>query len=199
MENVDTVQKNVEALIGYFNLDPNRVLDIILDSFSNNLWNREPYIFLLREYKGEYVAQVLGFKFQCAFEKLQAALKLATPRTQENIEALEAKIPKTLCVLTAILISKKIVAIECIWSHLSDFKEAKDDVDEIEVLLKKQIKLAQYQYKSLFESVMNKEAYETMLKAKLLDQEEIRTLREEMHYNFRLWLLESFVKINQWD
>ncbi len=46
---------------------------------------------------------------------------------------------------------------------------------------------------------MNKEAHEQLIKAKLVEQEEIRVLREEMFYNFRLWLLESFVRINQWD
>jgi len=40
MENIEVVKKNVEALIGFFNLDPNRVLDIILESFaSGNIWN----------------------------------------------------------------------------------------------------------------------------------------------------------------
>ena len=40
MDNIDIVKKNVEALIGFFNLDPNRVLDIILESFSSgNTWN----------------------------------------------------------------------------------------------------------------------------------------------------------------
>lgn len=42
------VKDNVMALIGYFNLDPNRVLDIILDSFENNIWNIS-YISLLKD------------------------------------------------------------------------------------------------------------------------------------------------------
>lgn len=56
MGNIDQVKQNVEALIGFFNLDPNRVLDIILDSFMNNLWNCEPNLSLLSDYKGEYIA-----------------------------------------------------------------------------------------------------------------------------------------------
>ncbi len=57
MDNIGVVKKNVEALIGFFNLDPNRVLDIILESFtSGNLWNQDPYVALLSEFKGEYVA-----------------------------------------------------------------------------------------------------------------------------------------------
>lgn len=42
------VQDNVMALIGYFNLDPNRVLDIILDSYENNLWNSS-YLYLIKD------------------------------------------------------------------------------------------------------------------------------------------------------
>lgn len=47
---------NLESLIGFFNLDPNRILDIILDSFMNHLWNRAPYVALLRDYKKPYIA-----------------------------------------------------------------------------------------------------------------------------------------------
>ena len=46
---------------------------------------------------------------------------------------------------------------------------------------------------------MNKEAYEGTLKQKIIEQEQLKSDRELMHYNFRLWLLESFVRINQWD
>jgi hypothetical protein len=57
MENIEIVKKNIEALIGFFNLDPNCVLDIIIESFaSGNTWNQDPYVTLLSDYKGEYVA-----------------------------------------------------------------------------------------------------------------------------------------------
>lgn len=47
--NIETVKRNVEALIGFFNLDPNRVLDLILDSFENNVWNHKAYLILLSD------------------------------------------------------------------------------------------------------------------------------------------------------
>ena len=46
--NIENVKKNVEAMIGFFNLDPNRVMDIILDSFENNIWNQS-YLILLKD------------------------------------------------------------------------------------------------------------------------------------------------------
>ncbi len=46
--NVKNVSSNIEGLIGFFNLDPTRVLDILLDSFENNYWNSDAYITLLK-------------------------------------------------------------------------------------------------------------------------------------------------------
>jgi THO complex subunit 2 N-terminus len=165
LANIAIVKKNVEALIGFFNLDPNRVLDLMLDSFMNNLWNREPYLSLLREMKGDYVAQVLGFKFQHYLAAMQTAIKA------KGSGDLEEKIPKKLCLLTAILVSNKVIQIEDIWPHLGTEVAKEPDCDEVETLLKRQMRQAQYQYKSLFESVMNKEAHETALKQKITEQD----------------------------
>lgn len=46
-QNIQVVQENIQTLIGYFNLDPNRVMDLILDSYENNLWNKN-YLKLLK-------------------------------------------------------------------------------------------------------------------------------------------------------
>lgn len=47
----------------------------------------------------------------------------------------------------------------------------------------------------------NKEEYEKKpeVKARLAEQQSIHRERIFMHYNFRLWLVESFVRINRWD
>lgn len=215
LDNIENVSKNVEALIGYFSLDPNRVLDIILDSFMNFLWNQQPYLVLLRDYKGSNVAQVLGFKFHSHYDKLQAALQAAMPKpvgkepanaaglacaSREALEDLESKIPKSLLLLTAILISNSIISLEEVWPHLgsttTQFEEA-GELDEVENLINRQIKLAQAQYNGVVGSaVLNKEAHEKKL---LAEQTQIKKDRQVMYYNFRLWLLESFVRINQWD
>jgi hypothetical protein len=55
--------------------------------------------------------------------------------------------------------------------------------------MKREVRLGQYQYKMLFESVMNKEAYEGTLKEKMAEQESIRNERDKMHYSLRFWLL----------
>ena len=56
-QDVQVVKQNVQTLIGYFNLDPNRVLDILLDSYENNIWNAS-YVHLLRNsnFKAESIS-----------------------------------------------------------------------------------------------------------------------------------------------
>lgn len=141
MENIAVVKGNVAALIGYFNLDPNRILDIVLDSFMNNLWNRQPYVSLLQDYKKPYVAQVLGFKFQGRLEQLTTVLKTAP---QPPAEELKAYIPKQLIMLTAVLIAEGAVLLEDVWPHLGTAGETEEAIDEVEQLLLRQIKLVQF-------------------------------------------------------
>ncbi|KAM3724364.1 THO complex subunit [Dirofilaria immitis] len=52
-------------LIGQFNLDPNRVIDIILECFESTLQRRKFFIDLLTEFKasGDDICSILGFKF----------------------------------------------------------------------------------------------------------------------------------------
>ena len=56
----------IKSIIGYFNLDPNRVLDIILESFECQLDQHAFFIELLREYTPdkETLNELLGFKFK---------------------------------------------------------------------------------------------------------------------------------------
>ncbi len=51
--------------IGRFDLDPNRVLDLILDSYQDNLWN-DCYIQIMSDamFKKANIPQLVGFKFQ---------------------------------------------------------------------------------------------------------------------------------------
>lgn len=58
--------ENIQSLIGCFNLDPNRVLDIILESFENNPQMYETFLALLKHYKADddTICQIIGFKYQ---------------------------------------------------------------------------------------------------------------------------------------
>ena len=64
---VSSAITSVLSTTGYFDLDPNRVLDIILDMFiSYNIWNYN-YIKLLKYFRVENLLHILGNKFvMCA-------------------------------------------------------------------------------------------------------------------------------------
>ena len=55
------------SFLGRFNLDPNRVLDVILEAFECHLEEGEFFLPLLRQYPCEIATfvNILGFKFQC--------------------------------------------------------------------------------------------------------------------------------------
>jgi len=54
------------ALIGYFDLDPNRILDLVLESFENHLEHTTIYVELLNllHFDQLTLCQLIGFKFQ---------------------------------------------------------------------------------------------------------------------------------------
>jgi THO complex subunit 2 len=54
------------ALIGYFDLDPNRMLDLVLESFEHHLEYAHVYVDLLHllHFDSLTLCQLVGFKFQ---------------------------------------------------------------------------------------------------------------------------------------
>ncbi|XP_075153160.1 THO complex subunit 2-like protein [Haematobia irritans] len=62
----DSIMDIIKSLIGCFNLDPNRVLDIILESFESRPERWQLFIPLLRAYmpNGSIICEVLGYKFR---------------------------------------------------------------------------------------------------------------------------------------
>jgi len=67
-KNVERLSNNVMSLIAYFNLDPNRVLDVMLDCLEGAVQlpqhSVEAYVHLIRKFNRSALVQVLGFKFQ---------------------------------------------------------------------------------------------------------------------------------------
>uniref|UniRef100_A0A1A9YUH8 THO complex subunit 2 n=1 Tax=Glossina morsitans morsitans TaxID=37546 RepID=A0A1A9YUH8_GLOMM len=62
----ESIMDIIKSLIGCFNLDPNRVLDIILESFESRPERWQLFIPLLRAYmpNGSIICEVLGYKFR---------------------------------------------------------------------------------------------------------------------------------------
>lgn len=75
LDNIEDLCDRVMALIGFFDLDPNRVFDIILDSYEENVDN-DFFLKLIRIFNSKYLPHILGFKFQFYSQKVYNLIKL---------------------------------------------------------------------------------------------------------------------------
>lgn len=117
----------IKSLIGCFNLDPNRVLDIILESFETRPEQHAMYIALLRVYmpKGNVICEVLGYKYRYFADR---------------------KTPRSLYIITALLLQSGLIVLDDIYSWLSpndktligeweaDLEEAKEHVRKLNIV-----------------------------------------------------------------
>ncbi|ETV69311.1 hypothetical protein, variant 1 [Aphanomyces astaci] len=103
-ETLQASKQNLLSLIGYFDLDPNRVLDLVLDAYEVHYTN-ECFMELLTEFKVDGIAHVLGFKFQFY--------------ARQSIPA-----PRSLFRLAATLIQHDLLTLAVVYPHLSPTKDA---------------------------------------------------------------------------
>ncbi|KAL4230734.1 THO complex subunit 2 [Mactra antiquata] len=95
----EVVLQNIKSLIGCFNLDPNRVIDILLESFENRPELEDFYVPLIQSYVKDNVTlcNCLGFKFQ--FFK-------------------DDETPGTLFKIAALLLKNELVQLDVLYPHL---------------------------------------------------------------------------------
>ena len=85
-------------LIGYFHLDPNRVLSLVLDAFEADTSNLG-ILELTKMFRSSSIPQILGFKFQM-------------------YHGHESGTPASLFRLAAVLICRKVLKTEELFPHL---------------------------------------------------------------------------------
>ncbi|XP_045763498.1 THO complex subunit 2 isoform X4 [Maniola jurtina] len=97
-----TLLEIIQSLIGCFNLDPNRVLDIILESFEARPHLDKLFISLIKNYMADpqVISEVLGFKLG-------------------NMEVLESyKEPPALMTIIALLLQYQVISLDDIYPWL---------------------------------------------------------------------------------
>lgn len=102
--------KVIKSVIGYFNLDPNRVLDIILESFECQLDQHEFFVELLRLFTPDRqtMNELLGFKY-----------KFYMSEGNDN-----DKVPETLFRQTALMIQHDVLEMDVIYQLLGPSDES---------------------------------------------------------------------------
>ena len=129
------MQRKVWSFIGFFDLDPNRVIDVLLDSFERSGALATPsgqlanFLHLIDGFETHHVAQILGFKFRNYYEAslataaaaAQAATATATKSAMANSIG---NAPQSLYDIAAILIKTGRISIEALYSHVSHTSHA---------------------------------------------------------------------------
>lgn len=119
---------------------------------------------------------------------------------KSKVDDILSVVPFGLFTLAAFLLKSDLVQLEDLWPHLSmSAEQHTKEQDEVEELLSRQFKQMEYNYSMIFKSVTNKEAMEAEKKRRMEELNAIQKERAEMPYNFKLWILESFVRINDWS
>ncbi|XP_013175234.1 PREDICTED: THO complex subunit 2 isoform X1 [Papilio xuthus] len=121
-----TLLEIIQSLIGCFNLDPNRVLDIILESFEARPHLDELFISLIKNYMvdAQVISEVLGFKLG-------------------NMEVLENyKDPPSLMTIIALLLQHEVISLDDIypWLRPDDTimaKEAEKEIKSVQDYIRK--------------------------------------------------------------
>ncbi|XP_019767438.2 THO complex subunit 2 isoform X1 [Dendroctonus ponderosae] len=158
----------VHSLIGCFNLDPNRVLDIILESFENKTKDAHIFVPLIELYIKDpsIISEVLSTKL--AFLK----------NTGEDI-------PASFFLLVAYLLQHSLISLDHIYSKLSP------DEKEIKKHCEKALKdAAEYVRKLQIISINNKEKED--------DKDDAESVEDLFVGNEKLRLCEALLSIGDW-
>ncbi|XP_012937232.1 THO complex subunit 2 [Aplysia californica] len=165
----EQVLQNIKSLIGCFDLDPNRVLDIILEAFECHPEEYKFYIPLLRAYIIDKLTlcHILGFKFHFR-------------------ESTDWSTPKSLFKCAALLLNHQLVDLDDLYPYLQPLDS------EIIPFHNKEVADAKAYAKKLNTVILSDKKEEDKDK----DEQQIIDLREN---NQKLGLCEALLEIGAWD
>ncbi|TRY91331.1 hypothetical protein DNTS_030138 [Danionella cerebrum] len=165
------VLENIKSLIGCFNLDPNRVLDIILEVYECRSEHDDFFIPLIKSYMCEHqtLCHMLGFKFKFHQEP-------------------NGETPSSLYHIAAALLQHNLIVLEDLYVHLIPLDSSIVEEHKREILEAKQIA------RKLTMVVVPSEKTEDKEKDKEKDEDKM----EKPSNNQKLGLLEALLKIGDW-
>jgi len=174
-KNVDIVQSNIKSLIGFFDLDPNRVLDLILEIFEKDYENLA-FITLITSYNKTALPQIIGFKFQ---KEREIPNKLP-----ENSISLYRE--------TAQLLKAGCFELSDIWPYLYPDDKEMENLHTEKVALSRGIA-------SRTNIVKLGGTAESHQADKEREHKELEDMKKQHINNQKLWLLESLIRVNAWN
>uniref|UniRef100_A0A452VJU8 THO complex subunit 2 n=1 Tax=Ursus maritimus TaxID=29073 RepID=A0A452VJU8_URSMA len=170
----DLILENIKSLIGCFNLDPNRVLDVILEVFECRPEHDDFFISLLESYMSmcepQTLCHILGFKFKFYQEP-------------------NGETPSSLYRVAAVLLQFNLIDLDDLYVHLLPADNCIMDEHKREIVEAKQI------VRKLTMVVLSSENNDEREKEKEKEEEKV----EKPPDNQKLGLLEALLKIGDWQ
>uniref|UniRef100_A0A8C5VA92 THO complex subunit 2 n=1 Tax=Microcebus murinus TaxID=30608 RepID=A0A8C5VA92_MICMU len=170
----DLILENIKSLIGCFNLDPNRVLDVILEVFECRPEHDDFFISLLESYMSmcepQTLCHILGFKFKFYQEP-------------------NGETPSSLYRVAAVLLQFNLIDLDDLYVHLLPADNCIMDEHKREIVEAKQI------VRKLTMVVLSSEKMDEREKEKEKEEEKV----EKPPDNQKLGLLEALLKIGDWQ
>jgi len=162
----------IKSLIGYFNLDPNRVLDIILESFESQPKEFLFFIGLLTEFLPDRVTlkELLHFKFSYFVDNTE-----------------DETTPNSFYQLTALLIQHGILPMEDVYPWLSP---ADEDIEA--AAAKEELEAKEYLRKINIVSTKSQDDKDD-------DKDGRRKEKDPNHNNQKIGLLAALFKVGAWS
>ncbi|XP_073455534.1 THO complex subunit 2 [Aquarana catesbeiana] len=170
----DLILENIKSLVGCFNLDPNRVLDIILEVYECRPDCDDFFVPLIESYMGmcepQTLCHILGFKFKFYQEP-------------------NGETPSSLYRVAAVLLQQNLIDLEDLYVHLLPLDNSILEEHKKKVIEAKQI------VRKLNLVVLSSEKNDERDKEKEKDDEK----NEKATDNQKLGLLEALLKIGDWQ
>ncbi|XP_012873529.1 PREDICTED: THO complex subunit 2 [Dipodomys ordii] len=170
----DLILENIKSLIGCFNLDPNRVLDVILEVFECRPEHDDFFISLLESYMSmcepQTLCHILGFKFKFYQEP-------------------SGETPSSLYRVAAVLLQFNLIDLDDLYVHLLPADSCIMDEHKREIVEAKQI------VRKLNMVVLSSEKMDEREKEKEKDDDKV----EKPPDNQKLGLLEALLMIGDWQ
>ncbi|XP_045151814.1 THO complex subunit 2 isoform X2 [Echinops telfairi] len=170
----DLILENIKSLIGCFNLDPNRVLDVILEVFECRPEYDDFFIPLLESYMSmcepQTLCHILGFKFKFYQEP-------------------SGETPSSLYRVAAVLLQFNLIDLDDLYVHLLPADSCIMDEHKQEIIEAKQI------VRKLTMVVLSSDKLDEREKEKEKEDEKVEKLPD----NQKLGLLEALLKIGDWQ
>ncbi|XP_062113290.1 THO complex subunit 2 isoform X2 [Humulus lupulus] len=176
----------IKSLIGHFDLDPNRVFDIVLECFELQPDNND-FLDLIPLFPKSHAAQILGFKF------------LYYQRMEVN-----SPVPFGLYKLTALLVKEDFIDLDSIYAHL--LPQDDEAFEHYNVFSSKRLdearKIGKINLAATGKDLMDDEKQGDvtidLFTALAMETEAVAERIEELENNQTLGLLSGFLSVDDW-